>query len=160
MSAPDPRLNFRQRYLVLCLVQDWIFEENRLLFEEALQHSHQNMQLELVILDREETIRMHEARVEALETALQYAEQANFDLATQNHMCYHHIRRCLHCHESMVRRGLIQRPFPRRIRRRLTYTHQPPNPIMGDSSSQSSSETESDTISIEELPSDPEDAQL
>lgn len=158
MSAPDPRLNFQQRYLVLCLVQDWIFEENRLLFEEALQHSHQNMQLELVILDRDQTIRMHEARVEALESALQYAEQANFDLATQNHLCYQHIRRCLHCHEAMVRRGLIQRPFPRRIRRRLTYT--PAAAIMDDSSSQSSSETESDNISIEELPSDPEDAQL
>lgn len=158
MAHRDPLLNFGQRYLVLCLVQDWIFEENRLLFEEALQHAHEMMQLELVLVDRDQTIRMLQARVEALEEALQYAESANFDLATQNQLCYQHIRRCLQCHESMVRRGLIQRPFPRRLRRRLTYT--PAASVMGDSSSQSSSETESDTISIEELPSDPEDAQL
>lgn len=73
-----------------------------------------------------------DTRINALEAALRHAEDANFALAAANHAYFAAARR--------------------RVRRRLTYEEEVA--ILSD--------TESDgaTTELEELPSDPEDAEL
>lgn len=141
------------RYTVLCLVQDWIFEENQFLFSQHLADFSTRLQLEVQLVDRDDQIaqfnnqlRMFGRRVEALEAALRYAEDANMQLADQNNHYRRHIGQCLQCRDPPLFRTPPQR---RRVRRRIIF-----EPV------ETSGDDDATTTEHEELPSDPDDVEL
>lgn len=126
-------LNFNQRYLVLCLVQDWVYEENVTLLQAADHDLQVIMRLELALLDYNEQLRLSEARSRAFQDALEHAETANFTMALENTRLLRENRR-------------LQLQLPaRRLRRRLTYEEEVA--ILTDSS-------DGDTTELDEHPED------
>lgn len=138
-----PTISQRARFTVFTLVQDWIFEENQTLYQQSIENFNERVQLEVAIVERDEELRQQASRIEALEGALRYAEDANFRLASQNAVYMQHVGRCLHCNEP------LHMHFPRRVRRRLRFENEPVT--------QSSDE---ETTEPEELPSDEDDVEL
>lgn len=141
MNTVNFRLNFNDRYLILCLVQDWIFEENVTLLQAADHDLNVIMRLESALLDYSEQLRISEARSRAFQAALEHAENANFSLAVENTRLLRENRRF----------RIQLQPSTRRVRRRLTYEEEVA--ILSSSSS-------GETTELEELPSDIDDIEL
>lgn len=130
--------NHSDRFTILVMVQDWVFEENLSLLRLVEESDGVIARLELALLDHATLLREERARRTAFHVALEYAENANFNLATEN---------------ADLRRLVRQYgtgPPTRRLRRRLTYEEEVD--ILSDSSGE--------TTELEELPTDPEDVEL
>lgn len=140
MNTNNFRLNFNDRYLILCLVQDWIFEENVTLLHAADHDLQVIMRLESALLDYSEQLRLSEARSRAFNAALEHAENANFSMALENTRLLRENRRL----------RIQFSPTTRRVRRRLTYEEE----VAVLSSS------DGETTELEELPSDIDDVEL
>lgn len=141
MNTTNFRLNFNDRYLVLCLVQDWVFEENVTLLHAADQDLSVIMRLEQALLDYAEQLRFAETRATALNSALEHAENANFSMAVENTRLLRENRRL----------RIQFSPPMRSVRRRLTYEEEVS--VLSSSSS-------GETTELEELPSDIDDVEL
>lgn len=124
--------NHSERFLILTMVQDWVFQENLVLIRLQEIDANSIHRLEHACLELRDMIDSRDRRILHLEQALQHAEDANFALAAANHAFYTN---------SM-----------RQVRRRLTYEEEVR--ILSDTSSEGA------TTELEELPSDPEDAEL
>lgn len=138
-------MNYNSRFLVFTLVQDWIFETNAALQQQQLREFDHRLALEAVIAEQHDDLRLAQRRVDALEAALRFAEDANMQLAAQNALYVRHVGRCLECNEP------LHAHFPRRVRRRLHFE----NPDV-----EVSTGSEGDTTDQEELPSDVDDVEL
>lgn len=123
--------NHSERFLILVLVQDWVFQENMMLLHFQEMDQNTIARLEHACLELRSQLQLATDRGLALESALRHAEDANFALAAANHAYFSAARR--------------------RVRRRLTYEEEVA--ILTDSS-------EGEQTELEELPSDPEDAEL
>ena len=140
MNTTNFRLNFNDRYLVLCLVQDWVFEENVTLLHGADHDLQVIMRLESALLDYSEQLRLSEARSRAFQDALEHAENANFSMALENTRLQQQVRN-LRVNMTLG---------TRRVRRRLTYEEEVAVLTSSDG----------ETTELEELPSDTDDVEL
>lgn len=125
--------NHSDRFQILVMVQDWIFEENVILLRELDATDVTIARLELALLDHATLLREERARRQAFAGALEHAEAANFNLATENAV--------------LIRMNQQLRDQSRNVRRRLTYE-------------EFSTSSSGETTEQEELPTDPEDVEL
>lgn len=127
--------NHSERFLILTMVQDWVFQENLSLLHFQEMDQNTIARLEHACLELRDMIFARDVRITHLEGALQHAEDANFALAAANHAYFAAARR--------------------RVRRRLTYEEEVA--ILDDTADEHSSGEQTE---LEELPSEPEDAEL
>lgn len=134
IDAARLRANFNhsERFLILTMVQDWIFNENLILIRFQEMDQNTIARLEHACLELRDMIDTRDNRILHLEQALQHAEDANWALAAANSAYYAN---------SM-----------RRVRRRLTYEEEVA--ILDDTADEHSSGEET------ELEEHPEDVEL
>lgn len=92
--------NHSERFLILTMVQDWVFQENLALIHFQEMDQNTIARLEHACLELRDMIFSRDQRIVHLEGALRHAEDANFALAAVNHSYFY---------------------AARRVRRRLTY---------------------------------------
>lgn len=128
IDAARFRANFNhsERFLILTMVQDWVFQENLMLIHFQDMDRNTISRLELACLELRDQLFERDQRITHLIGALDHAEDANFALAAAN--------------------AAMSRSHARRVRRRLTYEEEVA--ILTDSSGE---ETE-----LEEHPEDVE----
>lgn len=124
--------NHSERFLILVLVQDWVFQENMMLLHFQEMDQNTIARLEHACLELRNMVNAHVDRILHLQSALEHAEDANFALAAANSAYY--------------------RNTMRRVRRRLTYEEEVA--ILDDTADEHSSGEET------ELEEHPEDVEL
>ena len=137
LSREQAALN-RARYLVLTLVQDWIFEENLVLYHESLRAMDARLELINMLEQLREVNRVERAAAIGLRLRLQHFEDAYNNLSDRYEELRRRMCNCDVCTEYNSRN------YQRRIRRRLSYD----------------AETSGEETELEELPEHPEDVEL
>lgn len=134
IDAARLRANFNhsERFLILTMVQDWIFNENLILIRFQEMDQNTIARLEHACLELRDMIDQRDNRILQLTAALEHAEDANFALAAANAAMY--------------------RFNTRRVRRRLTYEEEVA--ILDNTADESSTGEET------ELEEHPEDVEL